>query len=100
MAALPWAGHGSRYFPGITAGNVVVVVVGEGTVVVVDDELVVVVVVVAEEFAITGVTRINDTTTRAPDTAAITGPRRKSERGDIFTRLPYIATPLAWVTAP
>jgi hypothetical protein len=54
---------------------------------------------VAEEFAITGVTRMNVAPTRAPDTAAITGPRRKSKRGDTFTRLPYIATSLAWVTA-
>jgi hypothetical protein len=95
-AALPWAGHGSRSFPGITAGNVVVVVVEEGTVVVVDEAIVVVVVVV--ELAITGVTRTNAATSALVATAT-TVPRRKNGRGDNFTRSLYFASLVDWVTA-
>ena len=107
MAALPCAGHGSLYFPGMTVGNVVVVVVvDEGTVVVVvvDDVVVVVVdegtvVVVVDERAICGVTRMIDATSKPLTERAISVPRRKSGRGDNFTHLPYFAPWVTLVTA-
>jgi hypothetical protein len=105
MAALPCAGHGSLYFPGMTLGNVVVVVLvvvdDDGVVVVVGDAAVVVVVevVVVDDRAISGVTKIIDATSRPLEERAISVPRRKSGRRDDFTHPPYFATRPTLVTA-